>query len=63
LIAATTSKTGQTVACELDTTDNPKGLKVSDAKMEAIAITGDNFHPKWNYTISPPSIDASVILA
>jgi hypothetical protein len=53
LIAATTTKTGLTVACELDTADYPKGLKVTDAEMDAIAITGDDFHPEWNYTISP----------
>ena len=46
LIAATTTRTGLTVACELDTTDYPKGLKVSDAEMDAIAITGDDFHPE-----------------
>ena len=46
LIAATTTRTGLMVACELDTTDYPKGLKVSDAEMDAIAITGDDFHPE-----------------
>lgn len=53
LIAATTTKTGLTVACELDTTDYPKGLKVSDAEIDAIALTGDDFHSEWNYAISP----------
>lgn len=63
LIAATTTKTGLTVACELDTTDYPKGLKVSDAEMDAIALTGDDFHPEWNYTISPRKPDGAVVLA
>ncbi len=63
LIAATTTKTGLTVACELDTTDYPKGLMVSDAEMEAIAITGDDFHPEWNYTISPRQPKGAVVLA
>ena len=39
------------------------GLKVSNAEMEAIALTGDNFHPEWNYTISPRKPDGAVILA
>ena len=63
LIAATTTKTGLTVACELDTTDYPKGLKVSDAERDAIALTGDDFHPEWNYTISPRKPDGAVVLA
>ena len=63
LIAATTTATGLKVACELDSSNYPKGLKVSDAEMDAIAITGDDFHPEWNYTISPRKLDQAVILA
>jgi hypothetical protein len=53
LIAATTTKTGLTVRCELDTRSYPKGLKVSDAEMAGLNIKGATFHPEWNYTISP----------
>ena len=53
LIASTTTRTGLTVRCELDTRDYPKGIKVSDADMAAVNIKGDIFHPEWNYTISP----------
>src|SRR5271167_2857233 len=53
LIASTTTKTGLTVRCELDTRAYPKGIKVSDAEMATINIKGDAFHPEWNYTISP----------
>ncbi|RTR10559.1 ISAzo13 family transposase [Azospirillum griseum] len=53
LIAATTTKTGLTVACELDTTEYAKGIKVTDAEMEALRITPNDFHPEWNYTIAP----------
>ena len=53
LIASTTTKTGLTVRCELDTRIYPKGLKVDDADMAALNIKGDAFHPEWNYTISP----------
>jgi hypothetical protein len=53
LIASTTTRTGLTVRCELDTRTYPKGIKVSDAEMETLNIKGDTFHPEWNYTISP----------
>ena len=53
LIASTTTKTGLTVRCELDTRIYPKGLKVEDADMATLNIKGDPFHPQWNYTISP----------
>ncbi len=39
--------------CELDTRTYPKGIKVSDAEMEALNIKGDTFHPEWNYTVHP----------
>ncbi len=52
LIASTTTKTGLTVRCELDTRIYPKGLKVEDADMATLNIAGHAFHPEWNYTIS-----------
>jgi hypothetical protein len=55
LIAATTTRTGLTVRCELDTRAYPKGIKVTDAEMATLNIKGDAFHPEWNYTISPRS--------
>jgi Rhodopirellula transposase DDE domain len=53
LIASTTTKTGLTVRCELDTGTYPKGIKVSNEEMATLNIKGDTFHPEWNYTISP----------
>ena len=53
LIAATTTKKGLTVRCELNSNSYAKGLKVSDAEMAALNIEGDEFHPEWNYTIKP----------
>jgi len=53
LIAATTTKTGLTVRCELDQKTYAKGVKVSDAEMAALNISGDAFHPEWNYSIAP----------
>ena len=46
LIAATTTKTGLTVRCELDTRTYPKGIKVSDAEMATLNIEGNIFHPE-----------------
>jgi Rhodopirellula transposase DDE domain len=53
LIAATTTRTGLTVHCELDQNRYPKGIVVSDAEFAAINITRADFHGEWNYTISP----------
>jgi hypothetical protein len=53
LIGATTTKTGLKVECVLDERTYEKGIKVSDAEMQALNITGDEFHPEWNYTIRP----------
>ncbi|BCH28095.1 transposase [Mesorhizobium sp. L-8-10] len=53
LIGATTTKTGLKVECALDATTYEKGVKVSAAEMATLDITGDQFHPEWNYTIKP----------
>jgi hypothetical protein len=53
LISATTTETGLTVHCELDTGQYPSGIVVSDADMAAINIKRAQFHGEWNYTISP----------
>ena len=60
LIAATTTTAGLTVRCELDARTYPKGIKVSDAEMAALNITGDAFHPEWNYTIAPGPKSVSI---
>ena len=53
LIAATTTKTGLKVECALDERTYEKGRKISKAAMASLDITGDPFHPEWNYTIKP----------
>jgi hypothetical protein len=53
LISATTTKTGLTVRCELDTGQYPSGIVVSDAEIAALNIKRAEFHGEWNYTISP----------
>ena len=63
LIAATTTTTGLKIACELDTNHYEKGIKIKNAEMRTLAITGDNFHPEWNYTVAPRPQHRAVILA
>jgi len=53
LIGATTTETGLTVRCELDTGRYPKGIAVTDREMAEIDIHLADFHGEWNYTIKP----------
>jgi hypothetical protein len=62
LISATTTKTGLSVRCELDPTDYPKGIAVSDAEMQALNLVRDSFHGEWNYTIRPQTISDRAVI-
>jgi hypothetical protein len=53
LIAATTTAAGLAVACDIDASRYPKGIKVSNAQLKALDIRYNDFHPDWNYTIHP----------
>jgi DDE family transposase len=57
-IATTTTRSGLTIHAELDTHTYPAGIKIPDAKMQAMhdtgALTRHNWHPEWNYTLKPP---------
>ena len=60
LIGATTTKTRLTVKCaidprayQIDLRAYQKGVKVSDAQLDAVNLVGDPFHPEWNYSIRP----------
>jgi hypothetical protein len=55
LIASTTTRTGLTVRCELDTNKYPKGLRITDKELHRVNIIRDPFHGEWNYTIKPHS--------
>jgi transposase len=55
LIAATSTQTGLKVYARLDERDYPKKLVVTDEQLAAVNLTGDEFHPEWNYTIKPSS--------
>ena len=67
LIAKTTTTTGLTVRCELDTRLYAKAIKVSEEEFDRINIQRDAFHPEWNYTIHPRSepvcVGEAIILA
>jgi hypothetical protein len=56
LIAATSTKTGLTVHCELDETEYETGRRVSDEDFAAINLLRHDFHGDWNYTIYPSDI-------
>ena len=53
LIASTTTTTGLTVRCELDTRSYAKAIKISDDEFGSLNIQWSEFHPDWNYTIHP----------
>lgn len=53
LIGSVRTTTGLTVRAKLDTRQYPTGVKVSNAKMDALLITREEFHGEWNYTIHP----------
>ncbi len=53
LIAATTTSTGLEVYARLDDGTYPNKIRVPDDQIRAVNLTGDEFHPEWNYTIKP----------
>ena len=53
LIGSTTTDTGLTVGCRLDTNTYDKGIKVTDAEMASLNLHPASFHGEWNYTIKP----------
>jgi transposase len=52
-IANTTTETGLTVRCVLDTGHYPTGLKYTPQDVEALPLKRHEFHPDWNYTLHP----------
>lgn len=53
LISNTRTKTGLKVFSVLDENIYEVGKKISKAEFDSLNIKGDDFHPEWNYTISP----------
>ena len=53
LISNTTTKSGLKIRSMIDQNIYEKGLKISDDEMKKVNITGEKFHPEWNYRITP----------
>jgi len=53
LIAATKTKKGLTVKCQLDENQYQKGIVITDQEFNKINLSKDNFHGEWNYVIKP----------
>ncbi len=54
LIAGASKKSGLHIEAELDLTEYPTGIKVSDAQMKRLNLHPADFHGSdWNYTIKP----------
>ena len=52
-IAATRTRTGLRVRCELDPGQYPKGEKITDKQLASLALKRETFHGDWNYNILP----------
>ena len=53
LIGSTTTATGLTVHCILDTGRYPTGIKYTMKDVDALPITRHDFHGEWNYCVRP----------
>jgi len=53
LISHTTTATGLTVRCTLDTGQYPTGVKYTDKQVQALPLHRHDFHGDWNYTLLP----------
>lgn len=53
LIGATTTNAGLAVTCDIDSSLDPRGIKVSKAEMAEINLERQAFHGGWNSTIRP----------
>ena len=51
LIANTTTTTGLTVHCSLNTGQYPTGISYTDKDIAALPLQGHEFHGDWNYTL------------
>jgi transposase len=63
LIAATTTKAGLKVRCQLDQQFYPTHIVVSDAELAQVNLQPDDFHGEWNYVISPRTKQADTLIS
>ena len=52
-ISATTTRTGLTVAAELNTDTYETGVRISDGQMQTLPLDRHAWHGDWNYTLRP----------
>lgn len=53
LLNHTTTKSGLKVTAMIDKNMYKIGIKVTDKELEQLNIQKDDFHPEWNYTVTP----------
>ena len=53
LIGNTTTTTGLTIHCVLDTDQYPTGITYTAKDVDTLPITRHEFHGEWNYTVEP----------
>lgn len=63
LIAATKTRSGLTVRCELDDRAYPTGRKVTDAELASVNLDRDDFHGEWNYRIRPRPLPVETVIS
>ena len=51
LIAATKTRKGLRIRCELDEGEYPQGVAVTDDQLARIDLRPHSFHGDWNYAI------------
>ena len=61
LIGATRTKKKLTIQTSVDTNEYTKGIKITDAELESLALEREAFHGEWNYTLYPQN-NAHIIL-
>ncbi len=54
LVARTTTETGLRILAEWDQGYYPIGVEVSDAELATLPLSGHDWHPDWNYNLTPP---------
>jgi hypothetical protein len=53
LISNTSTRKGLKIYAVLDENEYTTGKEISEKEIASLNIRGDDFHPEWNYTISP----------
>jgi transposase len=53
LISHTRTETGLYVEASLDYAEYQRGIKVTDAQMDALRVKREKFHGEWNYSLIP----------